>query len=60
MHAGGNTGFKSTYAMYLDSGNGVVVMTDGDNGSHLGGEIVKAVASVYCWPDVKRGQRARC
>ena len=53
MHAGGNTGFKSTYAMYLDSGNGVVVMTDGDNGSYLGGEIVKAVASAYGWPDFK-------
>lgn len=53
MHSGGNTGFKSTYAMYLDSGNGVVVMTDGDNGSYLGGEIVKAVASAYDWPDFK-------
>ena len=53
MHSGGNTGFKSTYAMYLDSGNGAVVMTDGDNGSYLGGEIVKAVASAYGWPDFK-------
>jgi CubicO group peptidase (beta-lactamase class C family) len=56
MHAGGNTGFKSTYAMYLDSGNGVVVMTDGDNGSYLGGEIVKSVSSVYGWPDFKPRQ----
>jgi CubicO group peptidase (beta-lactamase class C family) len=51
MHSGGNTGFKSTYAMYLDSGDGVVVLTDGDNGSYLGGEIVKEVASAYGWPD---------
>jgi CubicO group peptidase (beta-lactamase class C family) len=53
MHSGGNTGFKSTYAMYLESGNGVVVMTDGDNGSYLGGEIVKAVARNYGWADFK-------
>jgi hypothetical protein len=51
MHSGGNAGFKSTYAMYLQDGNGVVVLTDGDNGSYLGGEIVKAVAAVYGWPD---------
>ncbi|CAN7714636.1 serine hydrolase domain-containing protein [Duganella sp. LjRoot269] len=53
MHSGGNAGFKSTYAMYLESGDGVVVMTDGDNGSYLGGEIVKAVSSAYGWPDFK-------
>jgi CubicO group peptidase (beta-lactamase class C family) len=53
MHSGGNAGFKSTYAMYLESGDGVVVMTDGDNGSYLGGEVVKAVSSAYGWPDFK-------
>jgi CubicO group peptidase (beta-lactamase class C family) len=51
QHSGGNAGFKSTYAMYLDRGDGVVVLTDGDNGSYLGGEIVKAVAAAYGWPD---------
>ncbi|WP_296945632.1 serine hydrolase [uncultured Massilia sp.] len=58
MHSGGNAGFKSTYAMYLQEGDGVVVLTDGDNGSYLGGEIVKAVAAAYGWPDFKpRGVR---
>lgn len=51
MHSGGNLGFKSSYVMYLQSGNGVVVMTDGDNGPYLGGEFTKAVAAAYGWPD---------
>ncbi|WP_177229411.1 serine hydrolase domain-containing protein [Dyella sp. OK004] len=53
MHSGGNAGFKSTYVMFLGSGNGVVVMTNGDNGSYLGGEFVKAVAMAYHWPDFR-------
>ncbi|MGF6710274.1 CubicO group peptidase (beta-lactamase class C family) [Luteibacter sp. W1I16] len=51
MHSGGNLGFKSSYVMFLTSGNGVVVLTDGDNGSYLGGEFIKAVAAAYGWPD---------
>lgn len=51
MHSGGNRGFKSSYVMYLDSGDGVVIMTDGDNGPFLGGEVTKAVAATYNWPD---------
>ncbi len=51
MHSGGNFGFKSSYVMFLGSGNGVVVLTDGDNGSYLGGEFIKAVAAAYGWPD---------
>lgn len=51
MHSGGNRGFKSSYVMFLDSGDGVVVMTDSDNGPFLGGEVTKAVAAVYGWPD---------
>jgi CubicO group peptidase (beta-lactamase class C family) len=51
MHSGGNLGFKSSYVMFLESGNGVVVLTDGDNGSYLAGEFTKAVAAAYGWPD---------
>ena len=34
----------------LDSGNGVVIMTNGDRGDRLYGEILQAVLRVYSWP----------
>ena len=37
--------------MYPERGDGVVVMTNGDEGSALMMEVVRAVARVYEWPD---------
>lgn len=50
MHEGGNAGFKSKYVMFLDSGSGVVLLTDSDNGRYLNNELTKAVATVMGWP----------
>jgi CubicO group peptidase (beta-lactamase class C family) len=49
MHEGGNAGFKSKYVMYLDSGDGVVMLTDGDNGRWLNVEFTKGVADAFGW-----------
>ncbi|UPG90618.1 beta-lactamase family protein [Luteibacter aegosomaticola] len=49
MHEGGNAGFKSKYVMYLDSGDGVVMLTDSDNGRWLNVEFTKAVADAFGW-----------
>ena len=49
-HGGSNAGFSCTLIMLLESGNGAVVMTNGDGGGQLGGEFVKAVAAEYQWP----------
>lgn len=49
MHEGGNAGFKSEYVMYLESGDGVVMLTDSDNGRWLNVEFTKAVADAFGW-----------
>ncbi len=47
-HNGGNAGFSCQVTACLDDGNGVVIMTNSDNGSILD-EIVNSVAVTYQW-----------
>ncbi len=49
-HSGGNAGFTCYYVGDLVGGNGVVIMTNSDNGS-LSGEVANSVATVYGWKD---------
>jgi len=57
-HSGWNRGFRSYMVIYPRTGNGVVVMTNGDSGHDLIGEIVKSVARVYGWPGFEPEERA--
>jgi CubicO group peptidase (beta-lactamase class C family) len=51
-HTGSNDGFRSDLEAYLDdSGQGVVIMSNADQGAMLDGEILRAVAAEYGWPD---------
>jgi CubicO group peptidase (beta-lactamase class C family) len=50
-HSGSVLGFKSYASAYRDRGQGIVVMSNGDNGYALNMEIIRAVARVYGWPD---------
>src|SRR5664279_283955 len=50
-HNGGNEGFQCTAIGCRDNGEGVVIMTNSDNGSLIYEEIVNSVASVYKWKD---------
>jgi hypothetical protein len=50
-HNGGNDGFQCTAIGCRDSGEGVVIMTNSDNGSLLYEEIANSVATVYNWKD---------
>ena len=50
-HSGSNLGYKSFVTAYRDQGQGIAVMTNGENGLALIMEIVRAVAKVYRWPD---------
>jgi CubicO group peptidase (beta-lactamase class C family) len=50
-HAGQNEGFTCILVAYLDTGRGAVVMTNGDRGSGLFNEILRAIAREYGWPD---------
>jgi hypothetical protein len=49
-HNGGNEGFTCTAIGCRDNGEGVVIMTNSDNGAILE-EIANSVARVYKWKD---------
>ncbi len=49
-HSGGNEGFTCYYAGDVINGNGIVIMTNSDNGS-LSSEVANSVATVYGWKD---------
>lgn len=61
-HGGSNAGFRSDALAFLDGpGQGVVIMTNGDNGAILASEILAALAKAYGWgepaPDNKAFMR---
>ena len=49
-HGGANEGFRCDLIAY-QTGDGVIVMTNGDNGQQVIDEIVRTVAHDYAWPD---------
>jgi len=49
-HGGSNEGFKCQMTAFVQGGRGAVVMTNGDQGGRLGGEILRAIAREYAWP----------
>jgi CubicO group peptidase (beta-lactamase class C family) len=52
-HGGSNAGFESYMMAYEDGGDGAVVMTNGQQGSRLADEVMRAIAVVYHWPDLQ-------
>jgi CubicO group peptidase (beta-lactamase class C family) len=51
-HGGSNEGFRCTLQAYTEApGQGIVIMTNGDQGWNLLNEILRAVAEEYGWPD---------
>jgi CubicO group peptidase (beta-lactamase class C family) len=52
-HGGSNEGFQCQMTAFFEGGRGAVVMTDGDRGGFLAGEILRAVAREYDWPALK-------
>ena len=57
-HGGGNAGYKNKLMAYTERGDGVAVMTNGDGGSELADELVRAVAAEYGWPTERMRVRA--
>ena len=49
-HGGANEGFTCYYVGDVISGNGMVIMTNSDNGS-LSSEVANSVATVYGWKE---------
>jgi hypothetical protein len=56
-HNGSNAGYKAVILGYPASGDGVVVLTNGDQGFALSEEVVRAVAAEYGWPDYRPVER---
>lgn len=48
---GANVGFKCRMEGYMNREQGVVVMTNSENGAQLMAEIIRSVAAEYGWPD---------
>jgi CubicO group peptidase (beta-lactamase class C family) len=49
-HGGSNEGFRCDMVAFTHGGRGAVVMTNGDNGGVLIGEILRGIAAEYGWP----------
>ncbi len=56
-HGGSNEGFKCNFVMFRESGDGIVVMTNGDNGANLANELVRGAADLYSWPALRAETR---
>jgi CubicO group peptidase (beta-lactamase class C family) len=49
-HGGSNAGFQCLLMATMNTGQGVAIMTNGDQGGKLANEIRNAVAAEYRWP----------
>ena len=49
-HPGWNEGYHSYLAGFLGAGQGVVWMTNGENGKVLGLEVTRGLAEMFGWP----------
>jgi CubicO group peptidase (beta-lactamase class C family) len=58
-HGGSNEGFRCTLQAYTEvPGQGIVVMTNGDQGWNLLNEILRGVSKEYGWPDFQVQEHA--
>jgi CubicO group peptidase (beta-lactamase class C family) len=48
-HGGSNAGYQCMMVGLREKGKGAVVMTNGDRGGQLAGEVVKMIAAEYQW-----------
>ncbi len=49
QHGGANLGYRCFLALSMESGDGIVIMTNGDSGQALMDEVIAAVAAAYGW-----------
>jgi len=52
-HTGSNVGYKAIMLGFLDQPRGAVILTNGDGGSDLMNELVRAIAEEYGWNDMR-------
>jgi CubicO group peptidase (beta-lactamase class C family) len=56
-HGGSNQGFRAFFMAMAQTGKGVVVMTNGENGGELGMEVMRSVAREYGLPGYEARER---
>jgi hypothetical protein len=56
-HGGSNAGFKCHMVGFFARGRGAVIMTNGDAGSRLVREVLRAIAAEYGWPSFRPVER---
>ena len=57
-HGGSNVGFRTMLYALTKAGQGAVVMTNGDRGSDLAGDILRSIAAEYGWKEWRVIERA--
>jgi len=57
-HPGWNEGYHCYMGGWVGTGQGVVWMTNGENGNLLGQEVMRGLARVYGWPGFQPATRA--
>ena len=57
-HAGWNEGFTCILFGYFDTGQGAIVMTNGDAGDNLFNEILRSISREYGWSDYQPIEKA--
>ncbi|WP_428654222.1 serine hydrolase domain-containing protein [Runella sp.] len=48
-HGGANEGFRCVFMAQAYHGNGIVIMTNSDNGSAIANELVRGISKIYGW-----------
>ncbi|UVW28086.1 serine hydrolase [Massilia sp. H6] len=56
-HGGRNVGYHNSLYAYVQRGDGVVVMTNGDGARELVQGLIRAIAAEYRWPSYQTVQR---
>jgi CubicO group peptidase (beta-lactamase class C family) len=57
-HSGSNAGYQAQLWAYTRTGQGAVILTNGDYGARLIAELMRAIATEYGWEDWRPIERA--
>lgn len=56
-HTGSNNGYRAIVVAFPERGDGIAVLTSGDNGGSLRDEIIRSAAARYGWPGYAQEER---
>jgi CubicO group peptidase (beta-lactamase class C family) len=56
-HGGSNEGYKAHLFAHTQTGDGIAIMTNGDNGSALITEVLNRVSEIYHWDEFKPSEK---